>query len=137
MRGSFVHLFVLLCRVGALHAPGFSRRALCVQISVVAMPLGCQPMYADSGLGYTDNVGMKSYSTVQRAWEKSAGMSQREILLSARGAGPREPGAAPEGARTAVQRPGRFACLLFRVFAAGLADFRMTFSTHCGAYVAI
>lgn len=30
---------------------------------------------------------VKSYSQVQRAWEKSAGMSQREILMVARGAG--------------------------------------------------
>ena len=29
----------------------------------------------------------KSYSQVQRAWEKSAGMSQRDILMVARGAG--------------------------------------------------
>ena len=30
---------------------------------------------------------VKSYSQVQRAWEKSAGMSDREIRMTARGAG--------------------------------------------------
>ena len=42
---------------------------------------------AEASLGYTDDMGVKSYSQVQRAWENSAGMSQREIMLAARGAG--------------------------------------------------
>ncbi|KAL1520369.1 hypothetical protein AB1Y20_021956 [Prymnesium parvum] len=42
---------------------------------------------AAASLGYVDNAGVKSYSQVQRAWEKSAEMSQRDILMAARGAG--------------------------------------------------
>ena len=32
-----------------------------------------------------DAAGQRSYSTVQRAWEKTQNMSQREILMAARG----------------------------------------------------
>ena len=41
---------------------------------------------ADTGLGYVDDAGAKSYSQVQRAWEKSAEMSEREKFLALRGA---------------------------------------------------
>ena len=40
-----------------------------------------------SEFGYIDNAGRKSYSQVQRAWEQSADMTQRERMLALRGAG--------------------------------------------------
>ena len=40
-----------------------------------------------SDFGYIDNAGRKSYSQVQRAWEQSADMTQRERMLALRGAG--------------------------------------------------
>ena len=59
---------------------------------------------ADTGLGYVDNAGMKSYSSVQRAWEASADMSQREIMMAARGAGKRDSSSPPESDRSRKRR---------------------------------
>ena len=58
---------------------------------------------ADTGLGYVDNAGMKSYSSVQRAWENSADMSSREIFMAARGAGKRD-SSSPESERSRKRR---------------------------------
>ena len=58
------------------------RTALCV--AGLCLPATA---LAETGLGYVDAAGKKSYSSVQRAWEQSATMSNREILLAARGAG--------------------------------------------------
>ena len=69
----------------AMKITPLSRRA-CITGAVATAFTTAKVSRADTGLGYTDNAGMKSYSSVQRAWEKSAGMSQREILLAARGA---------------------------------------------------
>ena len=75
----------------ALHEPsiarGLGRRAVfCAVASGLCLhPKGA--VLADTGLGYVDAAGMRSYSSVQRAWEKSATMSNREIMLAARGAG--------------------------------------------------
>ena len=52
-----------------------------------------------SEFGYTDAAGRKSYSQVQRAWEQSADQTQRERLLSLRGAGK------PELANGEVESP--------------------------------
>jgi len=55
---------------------------------------------AHGSLGYIDNAGAKSYSQVQRAWEKSEGMSQREIMMAARGA----PSLTPEEASKETEK---------------------------------
>ena len=52
-----------------------------------------------SEFGYVDAAGRKSYSQVQRAWEQSADQTQRERLLSLRGAGK------PELANGEVESP--------------------------------
>ena len=44
-------------------------------------------MQMTSEFGYIDNAGRKSYSQVQRAWEQSSDMTQRERVLALRGAG--------------------------------------------------
>ena len=54
---------------------------------------------APSEFGYVDSAGRKSYSQVQRAWEQSADQTQRERLLSLRGAGK------PELANGEVESP--------------------------------
>ena len=63
-----------------------SRRCVLPLLLTSASLLPPRPAEASS-LGYADDIGVKSYSQVQRAWENSAGMSQREIMLAARGAG--------------------------------------------------
>ena len=101
---------MLLCSLASAHAmplqpvtclSGFSsaatvavramplRRALCISglSSAAACFVRPPPAAADTGLGYVDNAGAKSYSSVQRAWEKSSTMTNREIMLAARGAG--------------------------------------------------
>ena len=95
-----------LARRPPMHA--VSRRLAVLAGVVVAAP---KVEAAEVSLGYVDNAGgvhtcvapchracecsshaygtpfaAKSYSQVQRAWEKSAGMSQREIMMAARGA---------------------------------------------------
>ena len=62
--------------------PLASRRAL-----LASAACACVSPASAASLGYVDDAGSKSYSQVQRAWEKSAGMSQREVLMAARGAG--------------------------------------------------
>ena len=61
-------------------AGSFATLALGAAIAVSA------PASADTGLGYVDNAGAASYSQVQRAWEKSATMTERERMLAMRGA---------------------------------------------------
>ena len=65
----------------------WSRALMLFSAPLVAME-GATVAKAETGLGYVDNAGMTSYSSVQRAWEKSATMSQREIALVARGVDP-------------------------------------------------
>lgn len=55
-------------------------------------------------LGYKDDLGVKSYSAVQRAWESSAGKTTTEIMMAARGAGTRDPNAPPESERSRKRR---------------------------------
>ena len=58
----------------------------------------------ETRLGYKDDLGVKSYSAVQRAWESSAGKSSTEIMMQARGAAPRDPNAPPESERSRKRR---------------------------------
>jgi hypothetical protein len=60
--------------------------AFAVLLSGAAIAMGTPPVCADTGLGYIDNAGSASYSQVQRAWEKSATMTEREKVLALRGA---------------------------------------------------
>jgi len=55
-------------------------------------------------LGYKDDLGVKSYSAVQRAWESSSGKSSTEIMMAARGAGKRDADAPPESERSRKRR---------------------------------
>ena len=84
-------LLAAVCRVGSL-LPGPStaggrvtRRATLFAPCLVVISQLPSPSLAITSLGYMDDAGVKSYSQVQRAWEKSATMSQREIILAARG----------------------------------------------------
>lgn len=54
--------------------------------------------------GYKDNLGVKSYSAVQRAWESSEGKTTTEIMMAARGAGKRDPSAPPESLKSQKRR---------------------------------
>ena len=64
-----------------------------------------QEIDVGTGLGYIDDAGVKSYSQVQRAWEKSATLTEREKYLQARGVLLDRPeGAAPESARSQKRR---------------------------------
>ena len=53
-------------------------------LATSGMPPGAHSI--ENSLGYLDSAGQKSYSQVQRAWEQSADMTQRERMLSLRGA---------------------------------------------------
>ena len=68
-----------------------------------AATVSITPAFADTGLGYIDDAGMKSYSSVQRAWEKSATMSDQEKFMAARGA-TRADTSAPESAKSQKRR---------------------------------
>jgi len=54
---------------------------------------------SSTGLGYMDDAGMKSYSQVQRAWEKSAAMSDTEKALAAKGVGAVREGESPKATK--------------------------------------
>ena len=58
----------------------------------------------ETRLGYKDDMGVKSYSAVQRAWESSNGKTTTEIMMAARGAGKRDPDAPPESERSRKRR---------------------------------
>ena len=58
----------------------------------------------ETRLGYKDNLGVKSYSSVQRAWESSEGKTTTEIMMAARGAIKRDPDAPPESERSRKRR---------------------------------
>ena len=58
----------------------------------------------ETQLGYKDNMGVKSYSSVQRAWESSEGKTSTEIMMAARGASKRDPNAPPESERSRKRR---------------------------------
>ena len=58
----------------------------------------------ETSFGYKDDLGVKSYSAVQRAWESSKGKTTTEIMMAARGAGPRDPEAPPESERSRKRR---------------------------------
>ena len=59
----------------------------------------------DTTFGYVDTAGQKSYSQVQKAWEQSADMSQRERMLAMRGAGkPTLSNGSEESARSRKRR---------------------------------
>ena len=60
-----------------------SRRS--VLAGLLASTCFCSAASAQTGLGYIDDAGAKSYSSVQRAWEKSATMTEREKKMAARG----------------------------------------------------
>ena len=84
---------MLLAIVVALSVPieamAFTRRAFIIPAAtaaaLTARPAAFAATTPGGTLGYTDDAGMKSYSQVQRAWEKSATMSDSEKLLAARG----------------------------------------------------
>ena len=85
-----------------------ARRCLCAALAAAA----CSPRLAahaateldGSRFGYIDNAGMKSYSSVQKAWESSKGKSQSEIMMAARGAGKRDATAEPESDKSRKRR---------------------------------
>ena len=59
--------------------------------------------HAETGLGYIDDAGKKSYSSVQRNWEKASTMTQREIMLAAKGV-PSKPAGAEESDKAKKRR---------------------------------
>jgi hypothetical protein len=54
---------------------------------ILPKAVGADEVQMTSEFGYIDNAGRKSYSQVQRAWEQSSDMTQRERVLALRGAG--------------------------------------------------
>ena len=94
MKVSLMRVVLLFLWMGsslALRGASFARRAILVSAPpavVVFISQGASGFVQDdssvTGLGYRDNVGMRSYSGVQRAWERSAQMSQRESVLAMR-----------------------------------------------------
>ena len=88
-------LCAVACCCSALRVPKpHGRRGLLARVAAASLSGGLHPslcgayVEGQGTLGYVDDSGMKSYSQVQRAWEKSATMTQREMMLQARGANP-------------------------------------------------
>jgi len=114
-RGSIqCQTFGILC--GGVH----SRRSFAVGAAVLCLTSAVRPAAAyESGtverdmsksasretrFGYKDDMGVKSYSAVQRAWESSNGKTTTEIMMAARGAVKRETDSPPESERSKKRR---------------------------------
>lgn len=96
-----------------------TRRAACehAAAALLALPSGASAITTgeverdmsksasrETRLGYKDDLGVKSYSAVQRAWESSNGKTTTEIMMAARGAVKRDPDAPPESERSRKRR---------------------------------
>jgi hypothetical protein len=85
--------FWLLSSVEALRQPPshatvttLSRRGMLVFTGLAPLSISAfDELPSPTGLAYTDDVGTKSYSQVQRAWERSSQMTQRESFMAMRG----------------------------------------------------
>ena len=74
--------------VFGLAAAALPGRAPAITTGVVERDMSKSASRATS-FGYKDDLGVKSYSAVQRAWESSNGKTTTEIMMAARGAQPK------------------------------------------------
>ena len=115
MRISYLLLLALSPADAMTVAPTLSRRAaIAAAISLPGSALAIETGEVNrdmsksaarqTQLGYKDDLGVKSYSAVQRAWESSNGKTTTEIMMAARGATKRDADAPPESERSKKRR---------------------------------